>query len=187
MLRPDFDPTATAQAEYEFWRAHNDKDIPQLSAALESWTSELYGLDPETSAKAVAALLEATQHHDTRDWDQATACAERYYAVIHDHTDLQFNPKQAGELEVTWWQIHDELEFETDKTRLVNAFSDLYAEVFGTSLEAVRPMATLKARATVEHDLAEADGTDPDAAEQHWLAAAESLKRSYQALRQPGA
>lgn len=182
MLRSDFDPTATAQSEYEFWRAHNDKDLPRLRAALESWTSELYGLEPEASAEAVAHLLEATQYHDVRDWDAATKCAERYYAVIQDRTDLKFSPKRAGQLEVTWWRIHDKLEHKTNKTSLINAFVQLYAEVFGVPLDAVREMSELRVRATVEHDRAEDPDTAADHVDDYWNAAAHALEQSYRAL-----
>lgn len=179
----DFNPESTAQAEYEFWRAHNDKDVPRLRAALESWTGELYGLDPETSAEAVEHLLEATQHHDVRDWEAATKCAAGYYQVIAGHTDLRFSPRQAGALEVTWWRIHDDLEHKTDKTPLVDAFRRLYAEVFGVSPGAIRESCKLKAQATVEHDRAEDPGTAPEKVEEHWTAAERALEQSYQALK----
>ncbi len=183
MLRSDFDPTATAHAEYEFWRAHNDKDVPRLRDALESWTSELYGLDPEASAEAVEHLLEATQYHDVRDWDAATKCATDYYQVISERSDLHFSPRKAGALEVTWWRIHDELEHETDKTPLVEAFGRLYAEVFGVSPDVIREMSKFKTQATVEHDRAEGPDTLSDKVEGHWGAAAQALEQGYRVLK----
>lgn len=182
-MKADFNPESTAQAEYAFWRAHNDKDVPRLRAALESWTGELYGLDPEASAEAVEHLLEATQHHDARDWDAATKCATQYYQVIAERSDLHFSPRQAGALEVTWWRIHDDLEHKPDKTPLVQAFARLYAEVFGVSPDAIEEACKLKAQATVEHDLAEDPNTAPDQVEEHWGAAARSLEQSYQAMK----
>lgn len=182
MLRPDFDPDATGQAEYEFWRAHNDRDVPRLRTALESWTGKLYGLNPEMSAEAVAFLLEATQHHDDRDWSQATLCAERYYRVIQGETDLSFSAKRAGSLEITWWRIHDDLERKPDKTPLVKAFQALYAEIFGLKPSQTLAAAGAHVQATVEHDRAEAEGVTPEDAERHWQAAAAALKRSYESL-----
>lgn len=182
MLRPDFNPDATGQAEYEFWRAHNDRDVPRLREALESWTGELYGLGPESSAEAVAFLLEATQHHDARDWPRATRCAERYYRVIQEETGLPFSAKRAGSLEITWWRIHDDLEHKTDKTPLVEAFQGLYAEIFGLKPRQTLAAAEARVQATVEHDRAEAEGVTPDDAERHWQAAEAALKRSYESL-----
>lgn len=179
----DFNPESAAQAEYEFWRAHNDKDVPRLRTALESWTGELYGLDPKTSAEAVEHLLEATQRHDVRDWEAATKCAMKYYQVIAEHSGLRFSSRQAGTLEVTWWRIHDDLEHKTDKTPLVDAFSRLYAEVFGVPQDVIRESCKLKAEATVEHDRAEDSDTAPEKVEEHWGAAARALEQSYLALK----
>ncbi len=176
-------PESTARAEYEFWRAHDDKDPSRLRSALERWTGELYGLEPDVSAEAVGHLFGAVAAHDTREWDAAVEHAARYYAVIEKHSGLSFDPRQAGELEVAWWRIHDELEHEADKGPLVDAFSRLYAEVFGAPVDAVRQACELKAQATVEHDRAEDDGVDPEQAERHWHAAAECLRSSYTALQ----
>ena len=180
-------PESTARAEYEFWRAHDDKDRPRIEAALERWTGELYGLEPDVSAEAVGHLFGAVAAHDTREWDAAVEHAARYYAVIEKHSGLSFDPRQAGELEVAWWRIHDELEHEADKGPLVDAFSRLYAEVFGVSKDAVRQACELKAQATVEHDRAEDPGTPTDQVEVHWAAAARALRKSYDAFRQVAA
>ena len=183
MPQPTFNPESTAQAEYEFWRAHNEKDVPRLRAALESWTSELYGLDPEASAEAVEHLLEATRHHDTRDWDVATKCAAEYYQVVAEHFGLHFSPRRAGALEVSWWRIHDNLEHKTDKTPLVDAFCGLYAEVLGVPEDVIRESCKLKVEATVEHDRAEDSDTAPEKVEEHWGAAAQALEQSYRLMK----
>lgn len=182
MSLPDFNPEATGRAEYEFWRAHHEKDVPRLQAALESWTGQLYGLDSESAAEAVTFLLEATQHHDARDWPQAVHSAERYYRVIQDQTDLAFSPKRAGSLEVAWWRVHDDLEHTADKEPLVKAFQDLYAEVFGISVADALPAAEAHVEATREHDRAEAADITAAGAARHWDAAEAALKRSYELL-----
>ncbi|HEY8108952.1 MAG TPA: hypothetical protein VIF43_03005 [Patescibacteria group bacterium] len=183
MSQSTFNPETTAQAEKRFWRAHNDKDMPRIRASLEQWTSELYGVDKQSSQEAVGHLFAAVASHDSRDWGAAVEHAAGYYRVIRDSSALDFDPQTAGELEVAWWRIHDELEHEPDKTRLVEAFSRLYAELFGISPVAAREAGVLKAQATVEHDLAEDPDTDPGTVDGHWDAAAGALKQSYQALR----
>lgn len=183
MSQPSFNPETTAQAEYRFWRAHNDKDLPLLRASLEEWTSELYGMDKASSRDAVEHLFGAVAAHDSRDWGAAVEHAAGYYRVIRESSGLDFDPQAAGKLEVAWWRIHDKLEHEPDKTRLIEAFNGLYAEIFSLPPDAAREASALKAQATVEHDLAEDPDTDPDAVDTHWDAAADLLVQSYRALQ----
>ncbi|MDP9211866.1 MAG: hypothetical protein M3N59_01165 [bacterium] len=183
MPHPTLNPDSTARAEYEFWRAHDDKDRPRIEAALERWTGELFGIDAAASREAVRHLFGAVAAHDIRDWDAAVEYASRYYRVIREHSHFTFEPHRAGELEIAWWRKHDELEHEPDKSGLVDAFCKLYAEVFGISENTARTACELKAQATVHHDRAEDPGTPVEAVEDHWAAAADALSQSYTLLR----
>ena len=59
-----------------------------------------------------------------------------------------FDPKKLGEVEVGWWKLHDELEFEPNKIELVDLFAKLYSEIFSIDEKMLKNAGLLRAWAT---------------------------------------
>lgn len=183
MARLEIDPTQLGNLEVGWWRAHNDKDKPRMAQLLIEQNMALYGFSPEEAKSALQDLVGGVSYHDTRQWDEAINAVTGYYQKIKEKTALGFDPAEVAKLEVGWWQLHDELEHNPDKTALADAFAKLYATQFGVEIEKTKKAGQLKAEATREHDFAEDPSTPPDEVEMHWGKANELLIDFYQELK----
>jgi len=180
----DFIPEEVGGAEYGWWRAHNDRDYSKLAEFLTLQFSKQYGLSAEKAEMVSSSFLQAAKYHDQRDWEGATETITGVYRVIQKNTKLSFDPKVAGEREINWWRLHDELEDQEDKTPLTEAFMDLYSEIYGVDRELLRGAAEQRTLATVEHDKAEQEGITPKEAKEYWNNAKKHLITFYTQLKE---
>jgi hypothetical protein len=183
MLAVDFNPEQVARLELGWWQAHNDKDRVRLKQTLRDWVIKLYKVEPATAATCSSMFITAASLHDRDNFTQAVGPMGQYYALIQSKSGAQFDPHVAARLEVGWWQIHDELEFDDDKSRLIQAFVELYALLYGLTPAKVRRAAELKTRATKQHDLAEAETTPLNQVELHWRRTGKLLREFYVELK----
>ncbi len=168
MAKLEFNPKLVGQAETNWWIAHNNKDKSKMLLHLSEQLSLLYGLSEVETTQALSYLAQAIKHHDDRTLDQAHQAIGNYYTIIKDVTGLTFDPQAVGDLELAWWDIHDELEDNPDKSLLAQAFTRLYAQQFNIDKEKLVTAGTIRAKATLEHDLAETDGITPEQSRTHW-------------------
>ena len=105
------------------------------------------------------------------------------YTIIKKSLQTSFDPKEAAQLEVGWWEIHDDLEFIEDKTPLANAFANLFSLVFNVSPTLLTKAGKLKAEATKNHDEAESDNISEEIAKAKWLEAEKNLIEFYYKLQ----
>ncbi|MFA6005537.1 MAG: hypothetical protein WC775_03580 [Patescibacteria group bacterium] len=177
------DPTRLGTLEVGWWKAHNEKNKPEMVKLLTEQNMLLYKLDEEEAEKALQLLAGGVKFHDTREWDKAIDEVTKYYALIKSKTGAAFNPEEMGKLEVAWWQLHDKLEHELDKTELARLFALLYATQFGVDVELLTYAGELKAAATYEHDLAEDPNTPLEDVDAHWDKAKGLLVGFYEELK----
>lgn len=177
-------PKKLARAEIGWWRAHHDKNKAMLVSNLVKQHMLLYSLTRKEAHNVLMPLFEAIKSHDKRDWNSEVKFATQYYRSIKNKTHMNFNPKEVGELEIKWWKIHDELEYNLDKTKLVIAFSKLYAEIFAIKPKKLEIASRFKAQATYQHDLAENPQTPSFLIEKHWKKAEKLLINFYSELKQ---
>jgi hypothetical protein len=182
MANIELNPVQLGNLEVGWWKAHNDEDKPRMSRLLVKHNVALYGFTPEEAQEALKSLVQGVNHHDTREWNKAAEATTSYYEKVKEKTGLDFDPKEVAELEVGWWQLHDELEDNPDKTRLAEAFVKLYATQFGIDEEKLTKAGSLKAEATREHDLAEDSNTSSDEINIHWDKANKLLIDFYREL-----
>jgi len=175
-------PEQLGKTEVGWWIAHNNKDTNLLTKLLVKNYMSLYSLSENESKKLLPFLIAALKGHDTRNWTQAISNMESFYGLIKDKTGLQFNPKKTAELEVGWWKLHDQLEFEPNKLSLAENFSRLYSEIFSISQTRLKNAGIIRAWATYEHDLAEDPNTPPDLSKRHWRNAEKLLVDFYKEL-----
>ncbi len=178
-----FDPVKVASLEVKWWQAHNDKDRPLLIQILILWLQELYGINQEDAQNLVRYLAKAVAFHDRRQWQEATREMVGYYEHINKILSANMDVEKAGELEVGWWKLHDELEFVEDKTPLAKHFSKLYANVYSINEATLQNCGVLKAEATREHDYAESSDTENDEISTHWQNAEKYLNNFYAELK----
>jgi hypothetical protein len=183
MTRLEVDPIQLGNLEVGWWRAHNDKDKSKMAHLLIEQNMALYGFSSEDAKASLQDLVEGVSYHDTRQWDEAVNAVTGYYQKIKEKTGLRFNPAEVAKLEVGWWQLHDELEHNPNKTPLADAFAKLYATQFGLEIEKMKKAGQLKAEATREHDLAEDPDTLPNEVESHWDKANQLLIDFYGELK----
>lgn len=182
-MKVDFNPTQLGNLEVSWWRAHHEKDKTKMAQLLTEQNIVLYGFSEEEAKSALLDLINGVKNHDTRNWNQAIESVTSYYEKVKIKTHLTFNPKEMAILEVGWWQLHDELEFNPDKSKLALAFAKLYAAQFETSVESMMAAGKLKAAATKEHDLAEDPNTSTTEVGNHWGAAKQHLIDFYAELK----
>jgi len=117
------------------------------------------------------------------DPDGARASMRRFYALVAKDRELDLDPVWASELEVEWWRLHREHQHDPDveESALVQALVDLYAYVYSTEPEPMRPAAAARVEAMDLSDAWVRAGCDLDDP----LLAAErrALVASYTALR----
>jgi len=178
-----FNPPKMAQLEVGCWQAHHEKDNKKLFSLLIDWFKELYQIEENSAKRIVEITAVAINFHNKKSWQKAIKTLEKVYQIIKKETNYVFSPEVVANLEINWWQIHDELENELDKEELEKAFRDYYGEIYRlSSLQAART-AHYKTLATYTHDLAEKT-TDLKEARKYWHLAREYLVKTYKALRE---
>ena len=183
MTRIEIDPVQLGNLEVGWWQAHNDHDKPRMAQFLIQQNVALYGFTSDEAKIALQKLVEGVNYHDTREWDKAVEAVTDYYKGVKEKTNLDFDPRKVAELEVGWWQLHDKLEHNPDKSQLAEAFAKLYPTQFGVDTEKMMKAGQLKAEATREHDLAEDPDTQPSEVEKHWNKANQLLIDFYKEVK----
>ena len=183
MARIELDPVQLGNLEVGWWKAHNEKDKPRMARLLVEQNVALYGFTPEEAQEALKSLAQGVNYHDTKEWDKAVNANTIYYQRVKKKTGLDFDPKEVAELEVGWWQLHDELEENPDKSQLAEAFAKLYAVQFGVDVKSMAEAGKLKAEATREHDLAEDPSIPSNEIDSHWNKAKKLLIDFYSELK----
>jgi hypothetical protein len=76
---------------------------------------------------------------------------ERFYELLKRQHDEAFDPVTASRLEVEWWRVHREHQYNghgaEDEGPLIDALAALYAYVFGVEETAVRHAGAQRAEA----------------------------------------
>lgn len=178
-----YNPKKVGQLELGWWRAHHIGDKQLMFKLLVEQHQEMYGMGEIETIGVLDHLAQGIKSHDYREWRKAMGHVKRYYAVIKSRTKLVFDPSEMAKLEVGWWQLHDRLENDSDKTQLGLLFAALYATQFGLEIESVHKAGMLKAEATREHDQAEIEGISNETSEGHWAKAGDLLVDFYTELK----
>jgi hypothetical protein len=161
-----------ARFELSAWIAHNEKDIDKLFQNLTSYYQELYQIDENSANKISQYWVQGAREHDNDDLSKALDPIEKAFQVLENSTNLGL------------WRIHDELEFNPDKSQLEQAFSNLYAEIFNLDSKKLKYVGIFKAQATYEHDLAEDPKTDKSKIAFHWERCEVMLEKGYEELQE---
>jgi hypothetical protein len=181
----DFDPVTLGRLETTAWASYYRRRWPPALRAFVGMVGAGFGLGPRLTLVAAWHVLRANlawapvPHNDP---EAARASMLHFYRLVVAHSDLDFDPHRAAELEVRWWRVHRERQREDTASRaeLETALVDLYSEVYSAPRDAMRPAAHWRAEAMDLSDdwvAAGCDPTDPKLAAER-----QALVASYSAL-----
>jgi hypothetical protein len=159
-----FDPVKLGRLESELWVTYYRKQWARFLVASLRVVHGTFGLDWLRTCHGAWLVLRANQlwAPDTSDLAGARRCMARFYALLLLTHGEPADPARAARLEVDWWAAHREHARApgSDDGPLVTALARLYAYLYGTEEEAVRPAAQHRARAMDISDRWVASGRD---------------------------
>jgi hypothetical protein len=187
-----FDPVRVADLEYRAWVGYYLRQWPRVLVASVGLVRVGFGLNWYRTLWGAWLVLRANQlwaPYPVNDPERATACMQRFYALITLAYGEPANPAKAAELEVDWWRVHREgqhqdpapaLDDMEPAQELVGALTRLYCYLYSEPEAALRPAAAHRARAMDLSDEWVRQGCRPDSGLLQQEHAA--LVRSYAAL-----
>ena len=163
-----FDPVALGRHECAAWVGYYRRDWRLVLRSALGMVRSGFGLSRPQAVRAAWYVLRANQAWapvPDNDPERARVLMARFYALVARVHDLPLEPGTAAALEVAWWHEHRVLQRgpvpDPDDTPLVEALTALYAYVYATAPDVVRPAAALRARAMRVSDAWVASGCDP--------------------------
>ena len=197
-----FDPVQVGRLECDAWVAYYRRRWPRLLLVSVLLVHQAFRLNwPRTlhGAWLVARANALWAPYPDNDPAGARRCMRRFYALVRLTHGAPADPARAAALEVDWWAAHRARQHaqtvpattspatagpattaQDDANPLVTALARLYAYLYRTSEDTVRPAARLRAEAMDLSDQWVGEGGQPDSP----LLTAEraTLVRSYAAL-----
>ena len=150
-----FDPRLVGALETRTWVTYYRREwIPFLTAAVRV-TRHAFGLPWPQTLQGAWLVLRANQlwaPYPDNDPDGARRAMQScfYELLKHQHNE-SFDPATASRLEVEWWRVHREHQYNghgaDDEGPLIDALAALYAYVFGVDETAVRHAGAQRAEA----------------------------------------
>jgi hypothetical protein len=181
-----FDPVVLGNQETDAWASYYRREWRRFLVAAVGMVRTGFGMGRVKTLVGAFHVLRANQlwaPYPDNDPDGARTSMRRFYALVASDHDLDIDPVRASELEVEWWRLHREHQHDPDmeERALVQALVDLYAYVYSTEREPMRPAAASRVEAMDLSDAWVQAGCDLDDP----LLAAErrALVASYTALR----
>jgi hypothetical protein len=149
-----FDPVQVGRLECAAWVAYYRRRWPRLLLVSVLLVHRAFRLDwPRTlhGAWLVARANQLWAPYPDNDPAGARRCMRRFYGLLRLAHGAPADPARAAALEVDWWAAHRDRQHAgtgpEDTDLLVTALARLYAYLYRTDEQAVRPAARLRAEA----------------------------------------
>ena len=160
-----FDPVKVGNLETNLWVTYYRRQWARFLVSSLLVVHGTFGMDWLRTCHGAWLVLRANQlwAPSPGDPDGARRCMTRFYALLLLTHGAPADPARAARLEVDWWAAHREHQYDagSDDGPLVTALARLYAHVYDTAEEAVRPAAQHRARAMDISDRWVAEGHEP--------------------------
>jgi len=160
-----FDPVKIGNLETTLWVTYYRRQWARFLVTSLLVVRDTFGMDWLRTIHGAWLVLRANQlwAPNPGDPDGARRCMARFYALLLLTHGAPADPARAARLEVDWWAAHREHQYEegSDDGPLVTALARLYAYVYETAEEAVRPAAQHRARAMDISDRWVTEGREP--------------------------
>ena len=178
----NYNPKKIAHFEVSWWKAHHFGQKAKLVYYLLRFVAGMFNINIFKAYKAIKPLVPAVKAHNYKKKEEAIKGVTEFYRIIKQYTDYTYKPEDVGAKEVEWWWIHDDLEKEDDKTKLVDAFIELYSALLSINKERVKKAAEHRTQATYYHDIAESPKTEPSKIDSAWKKTEQELVKFHQEL-----
>jgi hypothetical protein len=155
-----FDPVRLADLEYRAWVGYYLRQWPRVLIAFVGLVRMGFGMDLRRILHGTWLMLRAAQlwaPYPDNDPKRALACMCRFYTLVKLTHGEPANPAKAAELEVDWWRVHREGQYQGGSQaidddaepaeELVESLTRLYCYLYGEPEAALRPAAVHRARA----------------------------------------
>jgi hypothetical protein len=160
-----FDPVKVGNLETDLWVTYYRRQWARFLVSSLRVVHGTFGMDWLRTCHGAWLVLRANQlwAPNPGDPDGARRCMTRFYALLLLTHGAPADPARAARLEVDWWAAHREHQYDegSDDGPLVTALARLYAYVYDTAEEAVRPAAQHRARAMDISDRWVGEGREP--------------------------
>ena len=182
-----FDPVKVGNLETDAWAAYYRHEWRTFLKAAVGMVRAGFGMGRLRTLQSAWHVLRANQlwaPYPDNDPAGAREQMRRFYTLVVRATGaLDVDPVRAAELEVEWWRLHREHQYDqgTEERALVQALVDLYSYVYTADPDAMRPAAQARVDAMDLSDRwveAGCDLADPLLQQER-----EKLVASYTALR----
>jgi hypothetical protein len=160
-----FDPVKVGNLETSLWVTYYRRQWARFLVTSLLVVRGTFGMNWLRTIHGAWLVLRANQlwAPNPGDPDGARRCMARFYALLLLTHGVPADPTRAARLEVDWWAAHREHQYEegSGDGPLVTALARLYAYVYDTAEDAVRPAAQHRARAMDISDRWVAEGREP--------------------------
>ncbi len=140
-----FDAVAIGHAETDTWAAYYRREWLTFLRGAVRMVHEGFGMNRRATVAGAWLVLRANQAwapYPDNDPAQARELMHRFYALVVADAGLTLDPRRAAELEVEWWRVHREHQYEGGPDDpLVDALVDLYSYVYASHAGSVHPAA----------------------------------------------
>jgi hypothetical protein len=161
-----FAPHRLGRLECDAWVGYYRHEWGRVLQCSVGMVREGFGMSWPRTLQGAYLVLRANQlwaPYPDNDAVGAQDTMRRFYALVAEQHHLRLDAEKAAELEVEWWRIHRYLQRESDDGTLeplIEAVTALYAYVYDTPADDVRPAAKLRAEAMEVSDRWVEEGCD---------------------------
>ncbi|HET8549940.1 MAG TPA: hypothetical protein VFL57_18145 [Bryobacteraceae bacterium] len=178
----DFDPAKVARLETSMWRSYYDHERLRLFSELGELLRRQYHLPLWSSWKgafhAARAAVIFQKGRGREDYLRALPDLEKFYGLIHRHSQTSFDVRAVAALELEWWIVHRE-RARHSRRRLETALAELQSRIYGLPPSRFDEHARARAEAMLLRDArAESGGVS----ENDWQQIGALLNRSWLSL-----
>lgn len=106
-----FDPRRIGALECAYYQ----RDWPTFLRAALGLTGHAFGLGPLATLRGAWLVLRANQlwaPFPDNDPDGTRRCMQRFYQLVADRHGESFDTTVAARLEVEWWRVHREVQYD---------------------------------------------------------------------------
>jgi hypothetical protein len=186
-LAESFDPDMVARIDASGWKAYYDHAWVRAFLLLVRINQEQFHIPFPRSIVAAYYTVRATVAFAPRDnaaaLEWVRGYLRKFYAIVAEVNDQQFDPDRVGDLELDYWVVHRNLALAraADYGPLVESLTALHAAVFSSTPERMRPSAESRARSAAHVDLITSKRSTDEAAD--WRAVYFYLRRGYEQVK----
>jgi hypothetical protein len=177
-----FDPDEVARLDTAMWRSYYSRERVRLFREATELLEKQYHLPfwrrQLVAYRAAKSAFVFKDGKSREDYEKALPDLEKFYGEIRNISTTDFDPTQAGRLELEWWIVHRE-RAKYKEGDLARALAVAASAVYNVPAEQLMEYGDLRAKAMeIRDNQAEAGGVS----EEDWKKIDDLLHGSWQSL-----